>query len=343
MLRLLLLVAVIAVTPAWASHRGKGETPGRLKVENGQGYSLRNGKLVDTNLIPTMAVQDHYSKGVAAFEAENWREAAKQFKVVVINFPDSPFEHEARYFLGVSLFQVKEYEFADDALTQYLLDQRDLPHFEEAARYKLAVAEAFRNGARKRFLGLSKMPRLFTSTKTAIKIYDELITMMPGHEIAAQAMLAKGHVQLAQGDFNDARDTFYLLTRRFPTNPLAAEAYASISRTFAKQVCSETNNPDILPLALINLRRFEEQFPGHPTLNDAQTAVGEIREVLATALFETARFYERVGQPRASAIYYLKTLQDFPETAIASQCRGRLDSLQEHVAELTHPAKEAAA
>lgn len=339
---LTLLIFLFTTQCAWAIPEGRGESPNRPNIKVAPGFKMKNGKFVSSTEAPSMAVQDHFSHGVEAMEKEDWREAAKQFKIVVVNFPDSPYEHEARYNLGVAYFHTKDFDYADEAFTSYLLDQRDLAHFEDAAQYKLAIAEAFRHGARKRLFGLARMPRLFTSRSTAIRIYDDIISMMPGHEIAAQALLAKGELLLSQRDFTQAVDSLQLLTRRFPNNSLAAEAYARISEAYARQQERETNNPDILTLAELNLQRLEQHFPEHDALTRAYSHYARVREVCAEALFETGKFFERTKKPRAAAIYFLKAQQEFPDTAVAQKCEARLKPLEAHVAELRNGTAEAA-
>ena len=68
-------------------------------------YTFKNGKLIKSEQVATMSVQEHYSAAIDAFQKQNWDEVIHQSLIVVKNFSRGrPFAKEALYYLGVGVF-----------------------------------------------------------------------------------------------------------------------------------------------------------------------------------------------------------------------------------------------
>jgi outer membrane protein assembly factor BamD (BamD/ComL family) len=297
-------------------------------------YIIKNGTFIDTKDLATLSVEEHYNLGIAAIEAKNWQEAVHQFRVVTINFPLSSWASEASYFLGISYFHTDDYELADKNISLYLRENQNPKYFEECFQYKLAIANAFASGAKKHLFGVEKMPQWIGAEELALPLYDEIASSLPNHELAAKALLAKASYQHQTEQFKESIETCQTLIKKFPHSEFAARGYASTSLNYYKLAQQDTNNPDILPLAEINLRKFSQEFPRDEQIQVAQNQIVEIKELLANALFETGRFYERKKQPKASVLYYHRACMQYPETKAAACSKERLQQLDSYVKEI---------
>ncbi len=299
-----------------------------------KGYVVKDGKLVDRRDVATMSVQEHYGAGMEALQKEEWKEAAAQFRIITSSFPDTPFGKEASYYLGVSYARSGAYEKANDYLSLYLEEQPNGQHFEHCLEYKLHVADAFRNGEKRHLFGIDKLPKWLPGDKTALEIYDEIVELAPGHELAAKSLYSKALFLTTMRRYPEAVDAAQLLIHRFPKHEMVPEAYLAISEVYYKHCCEQHNNPDLLPLANINLRRFQNHLPREERFVVAEENIQKMREVCAGGLLATAQFYERTKHERASVLYYVRALQKFPETKVAQQCKKRLHALEEVALEL---------
>ncbi len=293
-------------------------------------YILKGGKLVDADESATLPVDQHFELGMAAYEAHDWDEAARQFYIVVTNFPQSSYGREASYFLGIAYFVMEEFEFANIQFTHYIKGQNHPKHFEEAMQYKFRIANAFRDGARRRILGYKQLPKWLSAKEMALDTYDEVIATVPCHELAAQSLYNKGCLLWEMEDYRLSVEAFQVLIRRFPKHELAPECYLCINQVFLEQSEREIQNPDLLALAQLNVKKFKHDFPGEPRLTQAEEDVMEMKELYARGLYETGQFYERLKKPDASKIYYKNAIQQFPDTSMAQECRERLDALEAH-------------
>ena len=281
-----------------------------------------------------LSVQEYYSAALEAHENENWRKLIDQSVLVIKNFPATPFAHEARYYLGVGYFNIKEYPLANRQFSTYLKKQTTPKYFEEAIKFKFAIAEKFKKGAKKHLMGWRSLPKWIPANEEAIAIYDEVIAALPHHDLGAQALYGKGQLLLREDDFQSSLDAFQTLLRRFPNHALAPEAYYSIVEVYLSQCQSEYPDQDFLDLAKINVRKFGQDFPHDERLKKATAKLLEMKEVYATTLYDTGLFFERTKKPQASIIYYSKAIAKYTGTKAAKRCQNRLTALKNKIDKL---------
>lgn len=304
-------------------------------------YVVQQGKLRDARNVPTKAIEELYQEGIEAIKEERWREAQEAFRPIVHGYLNSPYGKDSLFYLGVSLFHMEEYDQSLSRFTTYLEDQRDLKFFEEAVRYQLAIADAYRKGAKKRLLGKESLPKWASAKKDSIKVYDQVIATMPSGDPAVEALYAKGHLFFEVRQFRESVECFAQLTQNFPRHELTPKAYLAIGKVFHKQAELEHQNPDLLALAELNLQRFKQALPSHEGIEEAEKGLKEMQEFYAEGLWETGQFYERTKHPKASAMYYFCAIKKFPETRVASKCRDRLQELNEVAKELNLSVEQA--
>lgn len=290
-------------------------------------FTIKNGWIANGAEDATLPVQEHFSLGINALENKDWNEAAKQFRIITVNFPASPYGQEAHYYLGIAYGYLHEFDFANESFTKYLKVVNNPKFFQETIQFKFEIAENFKKGAKRRFFGTKQMPKWASGQSMALEIYDEVISAVPSHEIAAKALISKGNLLWSLKDYREAVDSFHMVIKRFPKHELAPECYLLITKVYLEQSRYEFQNPDILAFAQINLRKFKQDFPREERLIEAEADVLSIKEIYARGLYDTGQFYERIEHPRASIIYYQNAINQFPETVVANLCRKRLEIL----------------
>lgn len=290
-------------------------------------YTIKDGKLIGTHELATLSVQEHYSLAKEAIESSNWLEVIRQSRILVKNFSETPFAQDADFYLGMAYFQMKEFDFANEYFSTYLKEQLTPKFFEEAIRYKFLIAQAFENGAKRRFLGKESMPKWLSGKREAIEIYDEVITALPQHDLAVQSLYGKANILFSEEDFKESIEVFQTLLRRFPKSPLARDSYVAITKVYKARSEKDYADPDFLDLAEINVKKFRIDFPGDPKNAAAEEVLHAMMEVYARDLYKTAQFYERTKKPKASIIYYTKIMNKYPLTETAMKSQQRLNVL----------------
>jgi len=290
-------------------------------------YIFKNGKLIKAEEVATLSVQEHYSAAMEAYQNQNWDELIHQSLIVIKNFESTPFALDGYYYLGVGYFHTEELEYANRFLTTYLKKQAAPKYFEEAIEYKFKIADKFQRGARKHMFGAETLPKWLPAREDAIAIYDEVITALPHHDLAAYSLFGKAQLHLKEEEYKSSVETYQTLIRRFPKHPLAAEGYVGVGEVYLVQSQQSYPDQDFLDLAQINLRKFKQDFPGEEKVQVAEDLLLKMKEVYASDLYDTARFYERTKKPQAAYIYYTRIMAKYPETTVSNSAKKRLDKL----------------
>lgn len=292
------------------------------------GYTFKDGWFVNTNDLPTMSVEEHFALGAKAMENCDWYEGVRQFNIVSSNFPYTPCGQEAFYYLGVCYYQLAELDFANESFSSYLKAHNTPQYFEETIIYKFNIANRFRSGEKKRLFGTKQLPKWAPAYSLAVEIFDEIIAAVPCHDLAAQSLYIKGWILWQERAYSDSIDIFMQLIRRFPKHELCPESYLAITNIYLEQSQYEFQNPDLLGLAEINVRRFQQEFPSDERVFQAEYNLQTIKETYAFGLYATGQFYERTKKPWASVIYYQRAIIQFPDTIVAQRCYSRMCALE---------------
>lgn len=274
------------------------------------------------------SVQEFYSYLQESMDDEDWWSAIDFGEIVLYHFPESPFSQEVPFLMGTAYYRLNQYELANTALSEYLKKSSSPKHFEEAIEMKFAIAEFFRQGGKKRLFGSHKLPAIMPAREDALKIYDEVITTLPHHDMAIHALLGKAEIQAIFEDFKPAVETLQLLIHRFPKHDLAAEGFLQINRVYLQQCQAQHLDPNLLELAEANYQKFQLAFPREPRLAEASEALQEMKELYAQNLMEMSHFFQKRKETDACKIYFSKVIAQYPDTKAATSAREKLNALE---------------
>lgn len=216
-------------------------------------------------------------------------------------------------------------DISNRTFNRYLESSGKLKHFEKVFEFKYYIANHYQEGYRKHLFGVSRLPRVISGKNEALEIYDEIVAALPTKDLAADALFAKADLLRTLKRSKESIDSLQMLVRRFPKSSLAADSYLRISKIYHDQSVLESQNPDLISLAKINLSKFSKSFPGDERITEANANLIAMQEIYAKSLYETGRFYERKKKVDASMIYYNDALSKYPTTPSAQKCQERLD------------------
>lgn len=288
------------------------------------GYSHVSGKWSPDRYVPVMSMQEHYDQGYQQLNAQQWDEALTQFMVVVYHYPESPFYGDALFNTGVCYYYIGELDLANKQFNKYIALGGKLKHFEKVFEYKLGIAGAYAEGKKKHIFGMTKLPKWAPAKSDAVTLYDEIIAALPAQDLAAVALYRKAELLRVRKEYRESIEALQTLARRFPKHTLSAESYLRISEIYLEQSRRESQNPDLIALAQVNIQRFGKSFPSDERVSQAHHTLVAMQEVYAQSLYDTGRFYERKKKPHASTIYYQDAILKYPETKAAARSGERL-------------------
>jgi len=291
-------------------------------------YTLKKGKFLPTKELTTLSAQEHYTFLLAALQEENWQTVEYQSTLLIKNFPDSPFYQEAVYYLASAHFYQQDYDLANQYLTEYLQHQTVLKHFYEALELKFQIAEKFRLGSKKHLGGFSFLPKCISAKEEALAIYEEVINTLPNDDLAAKSLFGKAVLLMEEGEYTASIEAHQALIRHFPKHPITPNAYLEIGKTYLIESQQKSPDADYLELALINLKKFRQDFPNDSRLTQAEALFAEMQEEYAKSFYEIAQFYERTHKKQAAILYHSKIIKTFPNTKTALLSKKKIKKLQ---------------
>jgi outer membrane protein assembly factor BamD (BamD/ComL family) len=275
------------------------------------------------------SVLEYHTYLQEAIEDQDWWAVIDYADIISYNFPQSPFAEEVSFIIGEAYFKMNQLELANEAFTAYLKHVISPKRFEEAVQYKFAIAEQFRQGAKKPLFGSHKLPKVLSAKEDAIQIYDDVITTLPHHEIAVQALLGKAQLQAELEDYKPSLETLDLLIRRFPKHDSAAQGYLEKSHVYLMECKERSLDPALLDLADVNLSKFRLAFPREQRIGEVEKELSQMKEIFAQNLFDTGKFFEKTKKIPASIIYYNKVIAKYPLTKAAENAKAKLEVLQD--------------
>ncbi len=299
-------------------------------------YVAKDGKFINAKYVAYVSDKDHFQTGLDMLDEGDWREALRQFHIVMYNFPSSPLCLKCCYHMGVGYFHKGDYDFARKYFSRFITSSGGRSHLsEDAWGYLFAIGEAYASGARKHLFGFEGAPMwVFVSKTEALDIFDDIISSLAGHPLAVQSLYAKGKLLVKRKEYSDAVEAFTTLIRRYPKHDFAPESYYAIGEVYCEQSKSQVNNVGLLELANKNVERFREHFPREERIEEMEEMICSMREVYAQGIYESGMFYEKIKKPKAAVLYYLTTTEEFPDTQVAAQCRRKVQELQSEVESL---------
>ena len=281
----------------------------------------------EKNNSKVLGAQDYYSTISKAAKSKNWWNVIYFTKIAMNLYPKSEFSSEIIYYLGEAYFHVDQYDLADKCFSDYLTIEFSPKYYEEAVMYKFQIAKTYYLGAKKHLFGLKKMPKIIPAKEDALKLFDEVLNAIPNSDVAIESWYYKAKILFDLEDFKESVEAFQTIIRKFPQHEYAIESFLEIEKVYLKQADPKHQDPNLLELAEINLKKFREAFPKEPRIKDAEDNFHKIQDIFAQGLFEIGRFYERTKKINSSLIYYRKVVSAYPGSNCAKLSTERLDKL----------------
>ena len=283
---------------------------------------------VERNHEFTPSLQEYYSRILDAYNDKKWDELLYYSEIVSKNYSQNKIVSESLFYLGVASFYHKNYVKANHILSDYLQKQLTPKFFEQAINYKFMIAEEFSNNTRKHMFNSRFLPRWVSAKEDAKNLYDEVISSLPHHPLAAKSYFSKGKILLAEKEYTDSIEVFRSLIRRFPKNELAIDSYLEIGKCYLSQISPKQQNIDIIDLAKLNIEQFKKSFPqANDKLKQAEQMLFKMNDVYATSLFNIGAFYERTKKDYAAKVYFAKILKSYPNTKVAKKAHEKLSKI----------------
>ncbi|HEY2574008.1 MAG TPA: tetratricopeptide repeat protein, partial [Verrucomicrobiaceae bacterium] len=198
-------------------------------------------------------------------------------------------------------------------------DFRQSPRFAEAVQQQFQIAEESRTG--KHSTVFVVIPSKVSPTKL-VEMYQGVIRNAPFSKYAAPSMFAIGEIYQDKGEKGLADAAFQQVVDNHPGTQLAAEAQYRIG-TINNANAKHTQDSANLVKARDALEIYKASHPSGERMGEIETMKKQNTELSAGRSLEIAQFYEKMGKPKAAAIYYNEAIK-FGSADASLKARERL-------------------
>ncbi len=249
-----------------------------------------------------------YKAALKVFEEGRYKEAYKEFKKLLSNYPDAKEAAESQYYLGRCL---EKFDKSYEAFLAYKILIDSYPNSQrinEAIERQYNIGEYFLNREHKKWLGLS----LYDFVEhPSIEILNTLVKKAPYSEYAPRAQYKLGIILFELGRFDEARDAFQKVVDNYSDTEWAAPAKYQLAIATSKAFPGVDYDSSYLEEATTRLDEFIKDHPEAKISDEAEDQLKVLRNREAKKNFDIAQFYESQDQYKSAAIYYRKVVDDY--------------------------------
>lgn len=282
-----------------------------------------------------------FEKGVELFEQGDFEEAAKELWTAAFRWPDSPLQEDALFLRAEAFFFANQYGKAQRAYEKLLKKYDSTRYMDRVSPRLFAIAQYWEkldqindyNELAPNFF--DKTRPVFSTFGNSIKAYRTISMRDPNGLWAEHAVMAAGNANYIRGEYFEAADFYDELIRNYPQSKHLLPACELNLASKLLMYQGPKYDSKALEEAEILTERLLTQFG--PQLGDRRTALLEtqnrITEAKAERDLEYAAFYETKRCYGSARFYYLKCIDDYPQTNAATVAKEKYDRIRDFRAE----------
>jgi len=249
-----------------------------------------------------------YKAALKIFEAGRYKEAYKEFKKILVHYPDAKEAAESQYYLGRCL---EKFDKSYEAFLAYqkLIDSYpNSQRINEVIEREYNIGEYFLNREHKKWLGLSLYDFI---EHPSIEIFNSLVKKAPYSEYAPRAQYKMGIILFELGRFDEARDAFQKVVDNYSDSEWAPPAKYQLAIATSKAFPGADYDSSYLKEATTRLDEFIKDHPEAKISDEAEDQLKVLRNREAKKSFDIGQFYESQDQYKSAVIYYRKVVDNY--------------------------------
>ncbi|MDR3211141.1 MAG: tetratricopeptide repeat protein [Planctomycetota bacterium] len=318
-LRLVWVVLCLACLPSlsWAA--------GEWEWTQGQGWVQGAGVSR-----PTAKEQLAYS-----YELEQrgeFMDAARQYFLLIQNFPDSSEAGVGLQRLARCLFEMENYYTSYQAIEQVIKTYPRTGRMSDLIEIELRIAKKMLTSQAATSLFDTNQSAKADNTRRALEIVNAVLDHDPYGPMAAEAYLVKGEGLLYIGDIANARTSFDKVLDDFPRSNLVERARLGILRcdSLMGQAKPQEVYEQVQVVRELEAGRREEGVDPEE-IDDVEESINQLAEVEAAKMMEQAGQYKRMGTHnavRSAEFLYKEVARRYPRTPQAQEARELMGTIK---------------
>lgn len=276
--------------------------------------------------------QDQLDVAEQAFTNGNYSVTLHAAHRVLRVWPLSDYAPRAEYLIGRCLEQSGKDEAAFNAYEAIIQKYPHSGDYEDVLWRQYYIANRFLDGE---FFRLWGTIPLYRSMSETAKLFSTIVTNGPYSAVAPHAQLRIGAAHEKGKDYPEAVKAYAAAADRYYNQPvIAADALYREGVAYYKQASTAEYDQGTAGQAIAAFTDFLTLYPDDPRADNAQKAIGLLKNQQVEGSFKIAQFYEQnkvlnAQQRRDGAlVYYNQVLQLDPNSPFAAKARQRIEQMK---------------
>lgn len=287
-------------------------------------WSPEAGKFINSEETVQGTAEEQYNYAMEFYKKKDFKEAAKQFRILLKAYPASQSASEAQFRLGVVQEELGDYNRAFRAYRDLLQKYPSSDRVAEAVKREFRIGNLFLSGRKAKVLGLEILP----SGPKAVEVFKHLVATAPFSEWGDKAQFHLGLAYKKINQFDEAIDAFQGVIDRYPESKRVAQARFQIADTAYLQSVAATRDQKVIDRASEEIDRFLQHYPDSGISDKAAKLRQEIDEKNAEKNYRIALFYENENFLDSAFVYYRDVSSRYPHTQWGEKALQRLEALE---------------
>jgi len=258
------------------------------------------------------------------FAAGQTRAAMRQYRALIVRWPESPESATAQYQYAEHLYRTKDYEAAFDEY-QKLFDRHAgfFPYLETLDR-QFEIATHLMRTRKGRFLFLPG----FAAPERAVPRFEKILANGPRWDRAAESQYLIGRAHEMALQYEEAIEAYMTTQQKHPESPFAEQASFGAAQCYFWLADENPSNDNIIESAWGALTLFLNKYPKSEHARVAAEYRQTVYRHRARLAYERAYFYDRVAhKPQAALLEYRALVGQFPHSDWTGLAQIRIEAL----------------
>lgn len=279
-------------------------------------WTPETGKWINPKHAVKDSAEEQFKYAMGLYDGKEYKRAVQELDKLIRYYPGSSHAPDAQYYTGRSYEDMEEYYHSYLAYQKMIEAYPYAKNRDEVIKRQFDIGMRFFNGEKAKVMGVALLP----ATDKAVEIFEQVVRNSPYGEYADKAQYKIGEAYKNTGRFAEATVAFQTLADEYPKSELINEANYQIAQCAYLASLNYAYDQGTTDKAIEKFEEFTTYAADNEELSrEAQENLKRLREKRAMGLFETARFYEKIGQFASAAIYYKDIADKYPDSSLAKE------------------------
>jgi outer membrane protein assembly factor BamD len=287
-------------------------------------WTPESGKWENPKYAAKDTPEDQMAYAKKFYEANNLKDALREFKKLLKYYPLSKEAPTAQYYVGRIMESLDNLYEAFKAYQKVIDTYPYTELVDDVIEREYKIADAFFSGKKIKIIGKWQMP----AKDKAIEIFKAVADNAPYGKYADLAKFKAGLSYKDIQDYNSAILMFKDLIDRYPSSSVIDKARFQLAECSKLLAVKPAYDQAPTNLARKEFEDFLKKHPDSKLAPDARQVVDKLKSREAENAYETGKFYEDRHAPTSAIIYYKDIVQNYPDTEWTKKAQERLNELE---------------